>query len=720
MNKIWLPVVFFVSFLNVQGQKNFPAEEVLKDKLQKYCASVPWEEIYVHSDRSEYIAGEDMWLKVYLFDRQKYQLSEYNSIAYFELLNANNLQVLKKRIYLEKGLGPAHILIPDTLSTGRYTMRAYTNWMKNFLPENCFTLEVKIYNVLNDHSGNGKQWDSIAASYPVNESIQARNDQGVKMTVNNHNPDKLDILIESDESYLKTNKNNCILLIQTHGNVGVTKNIILETQPVNLSIPKGVLLPGINQLVLFNDDLEPICERFIYTPLKESPAISVDCSDSLKTREKVNIKVDFSKTEPESGDMSDVSISVAPAEEGLFIPDIDEYLIFGTEFGVLPGSLINKHLRDISPEACDSFLVNAKSRWINWNKVISGQLPVLNYEKETDSHYLTGRLVNKNTNATEPGKNLFLSKPGRTATFQCSRTDSAGYFRFSLPVTDEVMDLVIQPEDGDINSSIMISPPFNEDFAQREVKYDTIKTGPKDYIRNMGINYQVNKIYGLSSVGESLNPSFTLTQQKRFYGKPDIELKMDDYIKLPVMEEVFFELTPGAQLKKKKSTYTMTIYDPVSKIPYEKPPVVFIDGVVIKDIGEVAAMDPENVEKIDIVKDLYLVGDYIFFGIVNILTRKGDCRNLTLPDYAIRTNYTIIDPVESFTSPDYSGVENKKSRIPDFRNTLYWNPMVKSDKNVITSVEFWTSDGVGSFEICLQGVNRKGIPVSIRKTFNVR
>jgi hypothetical protein len=41
---------------------------------------------------------------------------------------------------------------------------------------------------------------------------------------------------------------------------------------------------------------------------------------------------------------------------------------------------------------------------------------------------------------------------------------------------------------------------------------------------------------------------------------------------------------------------------------------------------------------------------------VNIITKAGDFSNVTLPDYAIRLPYRVIDPVYSFVSPDYSSV----------------------------------------------------------------
>ena len=79
--------------LNSHGQGNLSPEELLKEKLNKYVSAVPWEEIYIHSDRSEYIAGEDSWFALYLFDRQKSKISDHSSLAYFELINSDNRQI---------------------------------------------------------------------------------------------------------------------------------------------------------------------------------------------------------------------------------------------------------------------------------------------------------------------------------------------------------------------------------------------------------------------------------------------------------------------------------------------------------------------------------------------------------------------------------------------------------------------------------------------------
>jgi hypothetical protein len=195
---------------------------------------------------------------------------------------------------------------------------------------------------------------------------------------------------------------------------------------------------------------------------------------------------------------------------------------------------------------------------------------------------------------------------------------------------------------------------------------------------------------------------------------------MKDYITLPIMQEVFFELLPGVFLKSKKSGYEILVADPEINKTYETPPSLLVDGVVVKDPAVIAGLDPETVEKIDVVREKYFVGDYLNYGIVNVITKAGDFSNAALPDDAIRLSYRVIDPVFSFVSPDYSSEEMKNSRTPDFRNTLYWNPSLKPDKEGKARIEFWTSDFVSDYEINIQGITPEGKMFSLKKLIKVK
>jgi hypothetical protein len=394
-------------------------------------------------------------------------------------------------------------------------------------------------------------------------------------------------------------------------------------------------------------------------------------------------------------------------------------MVFGTEFGVLPAELKDCKLNDLSPEILDNFLLTVKSNWIDWKAILSGDFPVIRYKNEIEFHYLSGRLINSNSQNTARDKYLFLSIPGKTATFQYAKTESSGSFSFNIPIDENLREIIIQPEEINENNTVRIESSFAEEYLREDKIQDSLIMAVPKYISKWSVNYQVCKIYELTSAGEPLAQVIPIPENKRFYGKPDIELFLDNYVKLPVMEEVFFELTPGIFLKSKKSGYAMSIANPVDNRIYSKPPVLFIDGVVVNDAGIIAGLDPAIVEKIDAVTDLYLVGDYYLFGLVNVITRSGNYSCVTLPDYAVRFPYRAVDPVMTFFSPYYSTSEMKQSRIPDLRNTLYWNPSVKPDDEGKVRLEFWTSDIPGNYEVNIQGIISDGKTISIRKIIKV-
>lgn len=401
--------------------------------------------------------------------------------------------------------------------------------------------------------------------------------------------------------------------------------------------------------------------------------------------------------------------------------NLNDYLIFGSEYGVIPSNKLNSSgIDELTPEYIDSLLLNVKSNWINWRTILANDQSVFEYEAEKENHYIFGKLITKDQKAADSDEYLFLSIPGKEAVFQYARTDNNGNFRFNTDIDGGFRELIIQPEEVAKNHVINIESSFSGQYLQSKILIDSVKKPIPSYILKWSVNYQVRKIYGSSSIGDTVPFVVPKLKSRRFYGKPDIELIMADYIKLPVMQEVFFELMPGIFLKNKKGGYEISISDPVVNKTYDTAPGLMIDGVIINDPSIIANLDPELVEKIDAVKEKYFVGDYLFYGLVNIITKSGDFSSVTLPGYAARLHSRAIDPVVSFVSPDYSSAEMKNRRIPDFRNTLYWNPSVKPDSAGIARVEFSTSDFISDYQVNIQGITKGGKTICLRKVIKVK
>jgi hypothetical protein len=719
-------ILFLIQILFLQklyGQVSTNMTDQISHKFQNYVASVPREEIYVHSDRDDYISGENVWFNIYLIDRKSLKASSESKIAYFELLNPENRPIVQKRIWLNTGFGPGQIVLPDTLSTGTYTIRAYTSWMKNFLPYNCFTKDIHIYNAFSARvfKQNGNSGQLINGGISTG-NFQTKPNSGLTLKTDNLKPDVLEIDVISNDKYRSENSNQFYLFIQAHGNIVSASSQVITAENTKIFIPRNKLESGINQITVFNIKGQPVEERFIYSRGNENPAVAIHSADSSGRRNKVSLDLEFGKEFKSALNSGIFSISVAPETDNHTIPDINDYMVFGSEFGVVHGSLFNGlKISKVATEVIDSVLQNVYSNWINWSDILTNELPELKYQIEKDDHFLTGKLLTPDRKSGDPDKFVLLSPPGKIAVFQYARTDKNGIFSFRIHIDQKVNELIIQPDIITKNQSLIIEPSFSDKYLKLEHSSDSLIKPIPGYISNWSVNHQVSKIYGASSVGNVVPDSFSMPKLKRFYGKPDNELIMKDYITLPVMQEVFFELLAGVSLKTKKSGYEITVANPNNNNkPYETPPGLFIDGVVVKDAGQIASLDPENVEKIDVVRERYSVGDYTFNGIVNIITKTADFSLATLPDYAIRQPYRVIDPVFSFVSPDYSSSTKLKSRVPDFRNTLYWNPAVKADKDGKASVQFWTSDFISDFEINIQGFTPEGKPFTLSKIIKIK
>jgi hypothetical protein len=110
------------------------------------------EKLYVHTDKSTYVNNEICWFKIYTLDGFFHQPLSLNKVAYIELLDEQNIAILQEKIGLNNASGNGSFQLPANIPTGKYTMVAYTNWMKNFDPQFFFSKPITIINTQNNAS----------------------------------------------------------------------------------------------------------------------------------------------------------------------------------------------------------------------------------------------------------------------------------------------------------------------------------------------------------------------------------------------------------------------------------------------------------------------------------------------------------------------------------------------------------------------------------------
>jgi hypothetical protein len=719
MNRIKLIILSLIQLVVMQGisgQATTDLTDSIKRKFSDFVRAVPREEVYIHTDRQDYISGEDMWLNVYVVDRQSLKPSQYSSIVYFELLNSVNRPIIQKKISVHNGTGPGAIILPDTLTTGNYKIRAYTSWMRNFLPGNCFMKDIKIYNAL-----NVKKIYSVKDALPaMNNEYSSGNDvkqkeTGISLKINNSGKDLLEIAVEADNNFITESDRVFYVFIQTNGNINHASKEKITGSITKLSVPKSSLGKGINQVTIFDSKGKPVSVKYIYTPLTTRSEFSLAAPDSCGLRNKIRLGLTAADNSTGKSDSSQISISVSPATSGIESPGITDYMLFGSEYGQ---GLQN--MDSLSTGSIDAILGSISSNWINWSVILSGKLPVLKYQMETNGPVILGKLISGDQKTVGSHEKVFLCFPGKEAEFQYSITDNDGNFSFYINSGEKHGDLILMPENNSDKRKIILRSSFSDIYPKSTGTIDSSSGFLDQVISKMSVNHQVQTIYATYAGKSQSDKISDHRKATRFYGKPDKELIMSDYISLPVMSEVFFELLPGVSMKKKQSGYEISLIEHVNDEINGMVPALMIDGVIIPDASMIANLDPELVEKIDIVKARYVVGKHIFSGIVNVITKAGDFTCVTLPDNMLRMPYTVTDPVMTFVSPDYSSEAIPDDRIPDYRNTLYWNPSVKIDKDGKVVTEFWSSDNKSDYLVNIQGITSDGKTFSIKKVVRIR
>jgi hypothetical protein len=702
---IRMKLVFITSFILYLNPDAFCQADtsILNDitkKFQNYCKSFPREEIYVHTDRDLYIAGEEIRFSIFLFDRQTETLTGKSRIAYFEILNPANRPVVQKRTGLYNGTGSGLAVLPDTLSPGTYTLRAYTNWMKNFMPDNCFTKKLKIF-----RDSDGKYFFVPEGSRGIAEEEVPVN-KGISASINVNDKGFAVAEIISDKGYRNKNKSMCYLFLQTHGVVNYKSPVSLKGDTTKVGIPEAAMIPGINHLTIFDSARKPVSEVYSYTPGRENDikSLNVISPDSCQTREQVQISIETPYSGV-NGDTSFLAVSVVPSGTNDFMR-IDDYMVFASEFGVLPDLFYNTGPENIPDSILKKFLGSARSSWIDWDKILAGQEPEIHFKRESSYHYLYGNVYNDSEPDSSIKNYLFMSVPGKIASFQYSVASRDGGFEFSMPADDNFRDIVIQSSEQGVNKKIVVTSSFSDRYSPITGRRSVEAVIP-EIVPRLALNFRVMKIYRSFEPREVIKQVVPVSPVRRFYGKPDFEMRMSDYIKLPTMQEVFFELLPGVAMRPDDKGYQVSIRDPIQRTIHNNP-LLMIDGVVIRDPALVAALDPGLVEKIDVIKTKYIVGDYSISGLINLITIKGDLGNTILPGDAARMIFRAYESGTKFILPDYSVIERKESHLPDFRNTLFsafFSFPVTEKKQ---SLSFFVSDFVAEYDIVIQGVTSTG------------
>lgn len=118
--------------------------QFISSKLLHYRQVRPSEKAYLHLDKPYYVSGDTLWFKAYLTESSLHLADSASNLLYVDLIEQRSgKNAGLRRVHMSGGTGRGEIVLTDSIAPGAYTIRAYTNWMRNF--DDAFFFQKNIY-----------------------------------------------------------------------------------------------------------------------------------------------------------------------------------------------------------------------------------------------------------------------------------------------------------------------------------------------------------------------------------------------------------------------------------------------------------------------------------------------------------------------------------------------------------------------------------------------
>jgi hypothetical protein len=183
------------------------------------------------------------------------------------------------------------------------------------------------------------------------------------------------------------------------------------------------------------------------------------------------------------------------------------------------------------------------------------------------------------------------------------------------------------------------------------------------------------------------------------------------------MKEFLFEIVVGVINAKENKKDKIIILEENTLKRIGPDPLILIDGIPVTESETVIGLDAEKVKSIGIVRNKFFYKNQIFDGIMDIKSKESNGLVFDLPLNTYRYNFVHVN--EGSQLIETGTLQSKEGKIPQYKNLLYWNPKVSTDKNGKAKLSFLTPDNSGTFSIQCFGIAPQDLAGSGSKLITV-
>ncbi|MGV6831032.1 MAG: hypothetical protein ACWA5P_05680 [bacterium] len=339
------------------------------------------------------------------------------------------------------------------------------------------------------------------------------------------------------------------------------------------------------------------------------------------------------------------------------------------------------------------------------------------YLPEYQGEMVTGVVIDNETKEPASNVQVMLSILSNEAFQAASTTNDQGVFYIHLKKDfSDTQSMVQVLGENRSNYSIKINEQPNYSNASLGIPSLTLDQNLEKVIVQRSIDNQIANAYR-EVAPSSLNlPKYPLP----FYGNYEYKFVLDDYKRFKTVAETLIEIVEHAWHERKGGKQRFVNVREREFDPYygvDLLPMLIVDGALVQDHDLVMSLDADLVESISVFREEYYYEDIVYQGALWVQTFEKDYyKYLNGSDFITLFERDAPQLKTAIFKPNYE--EEDRSRIPDLRHQLLWEPNLEL-KGQKEKISFYTSDKKGTFQIKLNGYTKTGKPIVLTKNITV-
>ena len=499
-----------------------------------------------------------------------------------------------------------------------------------------------------------------------------------------------------------------LLTAKASGQVRLSVPFDLENGAAEITIDPEELTGMTTEFSLHDMMGYSLCNRIIHRPVREDLTIEIDAGKGpylCRDKVPVSIRVTDATGRPVKASLS-ASVYLADTPAAGKVENAGNMDMADPAFLRQWLEMKGKGTR-MDDETIDAALSAGHLMHAHLNQGVEEHLEASLFPPELSGPAITGRIMERQTGLPAKNRLVICSSLGSASQFQVFRTGKDGVFRFAIDGDAKQNNLVFRALDQEILLDIKVDDPFSERQPHIVLPPLNLDEGLAGFIEQLSINRQVVEAYRYQDVNRIKEavpgrPSF-------FYGEPSETVNLEDFIQLPVMEEIFREIVRSVIVYRKSGTLRLGVIDHATREIIGDHPLFLLDGVPLFDHGMILGMDPALISVIHVVDAKYFMGGLEMDGIIDIRSEQGGFGDFDLLTSTVTCSFQPCAGNKAHPAkPEQVPQEASGDQLPDFRSLLYWNPDMTTDEDGRAECSVNVGDIPGKYSIVIRGVSADG------------